>query len=53
MEALRHAVLKNELAPLLRSNEYLLPKKYSMLEESDEDEEDRDSDSRKQALNKQ
>lgn len=38
MEALRHAVLKKEIAPLLKQADFVLPLKNGILDESDDDE---------------
>ena len=38
MEALRHAVLKKEIAPLLKQSDFVLPMKNGILDESDDDE---------------
>lgn len=39
MEQLRHAVLQNEIAPLLRHNDIEIPQSLAILDESDDDEE--------------
>lgn len=37
MEALRHAVLKKEIAPLLKQTDFVLPLKNGILDESDDE----------------
>jgi hypothetical protein len=37
MEALRHAVLKKEIAPLLKQTDFVIPQKNSILDESDDE----------------
>jgi hypothetical protein len=37
MEALRHAVLKKEIAPLLKQSDIVLPLKNGILDESDDE----------------